>query len=130
TARSRRRRPRDGADRGTSAGGGPRRARAPRPPRDPGRRLVRPDGPRARDHATRRHARRRGRSARRRRRARILTMKAELGEPQPKARRANMAELGEPQPKARRANMAELGEPQPKARRANMTILLLLGLLL
>jgi hypothetical protein len=48
-----------------------------------------------------------------------------IGEPQPKARRADMVELpersegGEPQPKARRADMVELpersegGEPQP-----------------
>src|SRR6185503_5632582 len=54
------------------------------------------------------------------------------GEPQPKARRADMVELserseeGEPQPKARRADMvepserSEEGEPQPKARRADI----------
>jgi crossover junction endodeoxyribonuclease RuvC len=48
-----------------------------------------------------------------------------VGEPQPKARRAEMmmgaerSEAGEPQPKARRADF-EVGEPQPKARRAEI----------
>jgi error-prone DNA polymerase len=67
---------------------------------------------------------------------RLLTkmkMRAQLiGEPQPKARRADMgkgferSEEGEPQPKARRADTgkgverSEEGEPQPKARRADM----------